>query len=56
MKKRMRVNEFEINTLREIALENDCCIEMLIDALQNNIVREQISIQVHYLKTGELPE
>lgn len=55
-KRRMRVNEFEIQTLREIAERNDCPIEMVIDALMNNVVSEQLSIQIEYMKSGKLPE
>lgn len=45
---------FEIETLKEIAKNNDCSMEELIDALMSNVVREQLSIQIKYNKTGEL--
>jgi hypothetical protein len=55
-RKRLTPTKFEIETLREICRENDCDMEMLIDALMNNIVSEQLSIQIYYIKTGELPQ
>lgn len=48
--------KFEIQTLKDIAKNNDCTMEQLIDALMSNIVTEQISIQIHFNKTGELPQ
>jgi hypothetical protein len=56
MRRRLTPSRFELETLREICSANDCSMEMLIDALMNNVVREQIAAQIHYLKTGELPE
>jgi hypothetical protein len=34
----------------------DCSMDEFLDALENNIVCEQISIQIHFNKTGELPK
>ena len=46
---------FEIETLIEMCVQNDCTMEMLIDALRCNVVSQELSIQVHYLKTRKLP-
>jgi len=55
MKPRRTLTAFEKQTLREMCERNDCDMETLIDSLMCNVVSEQISIQIHYLKTGELP-
>ena len=54
-KKRMTLSQFEKNVLKEMAIRNNCDMKMLIDALHSNIVSEQISIQIKYKLTGELP-
>jgi hypothetical protein len=47
-------SSFEIETLKVMCSENDCTMEMLIDAIHSNYCSEPISCQVHYLKTGEI--
>ena len=51
----------KISAMNREALEgmcenNNCSMDDLIDAMMSNVVSEQISIQIHYNKTGELPE
>jgi hypothetical protein len=53
-KPRLKITKFEAETLRDLCINNDCDMETLFDALENNIVTEQLSIQIKYLKTGEL--
>lgn len=48
-------SKFEIETLKNICFENDCTMEILIDAIMNNVVSQEISMQIRYLKTGKLP-
>jgi hypothetical protein len=55
-KQRMSISRFEAETLREICKNNDCGMDTLIDALMNNVVSQEISIQIEYLKTGKLPK
>ena len=45
---------FEIQTLIDMCIENDCTMEMLIDAIHSNYCSEPISCQVHFQKTGEI--
>jgi hypothetical protein len=52
MSKVKNPTKFEIETLKEIAKNNDCTMEQLIDALMGNVVREQISIQIEYNKNN----
>ena len=54
-KKRLTPTQFEIDGLRDLCKNNDCDMPTLIDAVMSNVVSEQISIQIHYKKTGELP-
>ena len=54
-RKRMTPNQFEIEGLRELCKENDCDMKMLIDAFMSNIVGEEISKQIYFLKTGKIP-
>jgi hypothetical protein len=48
-------SEFEIKTLIDMCVENDCTMETLIDAIHSNVCSEPISVQVEFLKTGRLP-
>jgi hypothetical protein len=40
--------------IEEIAVLNECSFDDVIEALEKNVVREQLSIQLHFMKTGEL--
>ncbi|HEX2959106.1 MAG TPA: hypothetical protein VHO70_19880 [Chitinispirillaceae bacterium] len=55
-RKRTRPNEYEIAILQDICEQNDCTMDVLFEALTKNIVREQLSDQIHFQKTGELPK
>jgi len=55
------MKEVKISSMTRQALEglcerNDCTMDQLIDALMSNVVSEQLSVQIHYNKTGELPQ
>jgi hypothetical protein len=39
-----------------IAERYECTPHEFLDACENNVVGEQISVQLHYCKTGELPK
>ncbi len=41
--------------IEEIADLNGCSFDDVIEALEKNIIREQLSIQLYFQKTGELP-
>ncbi|MDD5688599.1 MAG: hypothetical protein PHE88_12295 [Elusimicrobia bacterium] len=41
--------------IEEIANLNGCSFDDVIEALEKNVIREQLSIQLHFQKTGELP-
>jgi len=40
-------SKFEIETLKDIARDNDCSMEQLIDCIMSNFVRAAISFQVN---------
>lgn len=42
--------------LEELCENNECTIDELINALMSNTVREELSVQIKYNKTGQLPE
>jgi DNA-binding Xre family transcriptional regulator len=51
--KQVRVSKMTRQALEILCNENNCTIDELVDALMNNIVAEQISIQIHYKKIGQ---
>lgn len=50
-----KLSRFERETLTQMCVDNNCDMSTLIDALMSNVVSEQLSIQIYYLKNGELP-
>jgi len=56
MSKKIRISDMTRQALAELCAANGCTINELVDAMMANVVREQISIQINYNKTGELPK